>query len=264
MSLSVVIPCWNAASFIGEAIDSVLPALSEWDEVLVQDGSSTDGTIDLLTSRYGHDARVRVISEPDGGQSDALNRAVRRARGDYLLWLNADDWVNAEGLTSALEVVRRESPDLVVGAHSIRRLDGSLISAHPARSLERRRLIRYGCYVFSGSLIVKREHLTSVGFVQDRHYAMDLDLMLSLVEVAPRQVVVPDEIGRLRWHDAAKSSAAGYRFVSDAYRAKSAHDLGTAERLTALGACGLHLASLVTTPVRHSSMYRRVRGSAGR
>ena len=96
--VSVVTPSFNQAAFIEETIQSVLKQDYPHIEHIVVDGGSTDGTVDIL-QRYPH---LRWISEPDCGQSDALNKGFAMARGEILGWLNSDDTYNAGGVSTGL------------------------------------------------------------------------------------------------------------------------------------------------------------------
>jgi glycosyltransferase involved in cell wall biosynthesis len=91
--ISIVTPSFNQASFIGEALESV--RLQNYDncEHLVIDGMSTDGTIDLLRDLAANQKQQRLFwsSERDSGQSEALNKGFRQAKGDIVGWLNSDD-----------------------------------------------------------------------------------------------------------------------------------------------------------------------------
>ena len=76
--ISVIVPTYNAAFFLSEALESALSQVPPPWEVLVQDGGSTDGTISIL-QRFGE--RVRWVSESDSGQSDALRTGLRLSLG---------------------------------------------------------------------------------------------------------------------------------------------------------------------------------------
>lgn len=84
-------PSLNQASFIGASIDSVLSQSYRRIELIVADGGSNDGTIAVLKQKAAEDSRLRWFSEPDNGPANALNKAVSRARGTMMGWLNSDD-----------------------------------------------------------------------------------------------------------------------------------------------------------------------------
>lgn len=85
--VSVITPCYNAVASIEATILSVLEQEYPGVQHIVVDGRSTDGTVDILR-RHSH---LDWTSEPDDGQADAINKGFRRARGDIIAWLNADD-----------------------------------------------------------------------------------------------------------------------------------------------------------------------------
>lgn len=86
---SVLVPAFNAARYIAVTLHSVRKQGHASVEVIVMDGGSTDGTVEIARGFPG--LNIRVISESDRGQLDALQKAIRLARGDILHWLNADD-----------------------------------------------------------------------------------------------------------------------------------------------------------------------------
>ncbi len=86
--VTIVTPSFNQAGFIEETIQSVIAQDYQPIEHLVIDGGSTDGTLELLRKYQDH---LSWVSEPDRGQTDAINKGFRRAHGAILCWLNADD-----------------------------------------------------------------------------------------------------------------------------------------------------------------------------
>ena len=102
--ISVVMPSLNQASYIEDALHSVLgqayPAL----EIIVIDGGSTDGTVDILRRHAQHLAYWH--SRPDDGQADAINKGMALANGRILCWLNADDLLLPGSLRRAAEALR--------------------------------------------------------------------------------------------------------------------------------------------------------------
>jgi glycosyltransferase involved in cell wall biosynthesis len=86
--VSVITPCFNSDRFIKSCVESVLAQEYRRVEHIIQDGASSDDSVDILRAYTG---RVDWVSEPDNGQADGLNRAIKRSRGDILIVLNTDD-----------------------------------------------------------------------------------------------------------------------------------------------------------------------------
>ncbi|MDO6746286.1 glycosyltransferase family 2 protein [Gilvimarinus sp. 1_MG-2023] len=84
-------PSYNHAEFIVASIASVLEQDHSHLELIVADGGSTDGTIDILKRIQTQDSRLRWVSEPDTGPANAINKALGRVRGTFIGWLNSDD-----------------------------------------------------------------------------------------------------------------------------------------------------------------------------
>jgi len=105
MNISVIIPAWNAAETIAETLKSLLAqTYSGWEAIVVDDGS-TDETAAIAASFAERDARIRVISQPQLGGCAARNTGINLARFDWLLFLDADDWLlpqHLERMTEAL------------------------------------------------------------------------------------------------------------------------------------------------------------------
>ena len=100
MKISVVTVCYNAVKTIEETILSVVDQTYDNVEYIIIDGSSTDGTVDIIKkyapggSEYGkhHHAITYWVSEPDKGMYDALKKGFERCTGDIMCWINADDF----------------------------------------------------------------------------------------------------------------------------------------------------------------------------
>ena len=88
-TVSVVVPCLNRVKYIAMTLDSILAQDYPNLECVVMDGGSTDGTVELVKKEYGD--RVRLVSQPDDGHADAINKGWWRSTGEVLAWLNADD-----------------------------------------------------------------------------------------------------------------------------------------------------------------------------
>jgi glycosyltransferase involved in cell wall biosynthesis len=104
--ISIITPCLNRADFIGEAVESVLAQHYPKFEHIVMDAGSTDGTLDALRA-YPH---LRVVSEPDRGMYDGINKGLRLARGEIIGLLNTDD-LYAEGCFDAVTAAFDQNPE---------------------------------------------------------------------------------------------------------------------------------------------------------
>ncbi len=140
MNFSLAMPTRNMDAHIGAAIGSVLGQSWTDVELLVQDACSTDSTAAMLAS-FG-DPRLSVVSEPDGGQGDAINRALGRASGEILGWLNADDELETGALERVASVFDREpGVELVYGRGVYVDESGAGLRPYDVRPFDRRLLL---------------------------------------------------------------------------------------------------------------------------
>ncbi len=105
--VSVVMPSLNQARFIEQAVLSVLQQSWARLELIVQDGGSTDGTLEILKRISQRDDRLRWQSAPDPGPADAINQALSRVRGTLVGWLNADDAYTPGAVQRAVSAMQR-------------------------------------------------------------------------------------------------------------------------------------------------------------
>jgi len=108
--LSIITPSYNRAEMIADAVESVLVQDDPAFEHIIVDGASTDGTLDVL-ARYPH---LKVLSEPDQGMYDALNKGIRLARGEIVAWLNTDDFFTCGAFKLVRDAFERSLQALAV------------------------------------------------------------------------------------------------------------------------------------------------------
>src|SRR5438552_4193486 len=94
--ISVVVPSYNQGRFLRHCLDSIFSQGYPNLEVVVMDGGSTDESVAILQEMAPHLAYWQ--SQPDGGQSAAINAGMRHCTGDLVTWLNSDDWYWGESL----------------------------------------------------------------------------------------------------------------------------------------------------------------------
>lgn len=188
--ISVVTPSFNQGRFIERCIRSVLAQNYPRFEHIVQDNCSTDETLEVLR-RYPH---VQWVSAPDRGQSDALNRALARARGEIIAWINADDYYAPGAFELVARELRRETGVMVLlGRLHVVDADGRLLQTTSPRFDGHEYLVDVWSHdhgLSQPGMFFRRAALDRVGPFDTRlHYAMDYDLWLRLTQHFPIKVV---------------------------------------------------------------------------
>jgi glycosyltransferase involved in cell wall biosynthesis len=170
--VSIVTPSLNQGRYLREAIDSVRAQTHAPIEHIVVDGGSTDGTLEIL----GEYDEVHWISEPDRGQSHALNKGFAMARGDVLGWLNADDAYTPHAASEAIMALN--GAGLVYA--DVTRVDDDGVNPRRIRSRNEFDLwteLNLGCGIYSPSVFFTREAFHAVaGLDETLHLTMDYDL----------------------------------------------------------------------------------------
>lgn len=109
--VSILIPCYNAEAWVGEAIQSALAQTYEPKEVIVVDDGSTDGSLEVIQS-FGD--RIRWETGPNRGANATRNRLLELSRGEWLQYLDADDYLLPRKLEVQMRIIEHQSTDIVV------------------------------------------------------------------------------------------------------------------------------------------------------
>ena len=132
MLFSVIIPVYNVERYLKDCLDSVLnQTFADWEAVCVNDGSA-DGSAAILEAYSAKDNRFRIITQPNGGLSAARNAGMKVAKGDYILFLDSDDWLESD----ALETLARNLDGEDMLCFSGRRYFEETGSCHAADQLQ--------------------------------------------------------------------------------------------------------------------------------
>jgi glycosyltransferase involved in cell wall biosynthesis len=205
--LTIITPSYNQAAFIERTMASVLDQGYENLEYLVVDGGSSDGSVDVIR-RY-EDRLAWWVSEPDRGQTDALNKALQRATGEYVAYINSDDWFLPGAFGTAVDALERSGARWVVGACRFEGDTGRTIDVwHPELPTRPRWwwvLDPWG--VPQPSSFWRRDVFEELGpFREDLHYVFDTEHALRLVFAGLMPALVNDELAVRDLHDEAKSA----------------------------------------------------------
>ena len=114
IKVSVIIPVYNVGSYLEQCIDSILcQSFVNFELILVDDGS-TDRSGAICDKYVGKDARIKVIHQPNAGLPTARKVGLENAKGEYVLYVDADDWVDPNHLESLVEVAEQRDADVVL------------------------------------------------------------------------------------------------------------------------------------------------------
>jgi GT2 family glycosyltransferase len=240
--LSIVTPCLNRAAFLGRALASVAgqavePGLLEH---VVIDGGSTDGSVPIIERHAAANPGLVSAwrSEPDAGQSDALNRGFALARGVYGGWLNADDWYEPGGLRAVIGALAAD-PGIDVLVARCRFVDESgrvVFSPRPPEPVSPANLMRLRSRWFNGRSLVQPEVFFRLSLFREvggldpaNHYSMDHDLWLRMAVRGARFVTIDALVANLGVHPGQKT-----RDNRAVVRSVLAHTRDAAERYAGL------------------------------
>ena len=119
IKVSVVMPIYNAYKYIRPALESVMEQTLREIEIICVDDGSTDHTLDILKEYQSKDARIRIITENNAGPAAARNKGLSRVRGEYVIFLDADDFFNPSLLEKLYEVAIRDQLDISICRYDI-------------------------------------------------------------------------------------------------------------------------------------------------
>lgn len=196
--VSVLTPSAGYGRFIRDAIESVIGQQGVRPQHVIQDADSKNGTLEVLRS-FGD--RVEWASEPDRGQSDGLNKALAKATGDWIGWLNADEYYLPNGLRVLVEAGEKHGADVVYGDCVTVDRDGRIIALRPQHPFSRLILRLYGPFPASVSMIVRRSVLGDDPWDPSLGRVMDWDLYLALASKGASFRYVPYPVGAFRQHE---------------------------------------------------------------
>lgn len=217
--ISIITASYNQGQYIEETIRSVLLQGYPNLEYIVVDGGSTDNTLKIL-KRYQFEISV-CISEPDNGQSQALNKGFRLATGEILAWLNSDDLYLPNTLRDVALAFDSQSTDIVVGGcqtiNNYSRVPS--ISHHCILPMNQVALLPFekildfqsswlmGDFFFQPEVFWTKQIWDKVGGGVDEklHFAMDYEFWLRLAKAKAKVLHVPINLAIFRMHDTQKT-----------------------------------------------------------
>jgi len=248
-AISVILPTYNMAEYVEDAITSVLDGDFEDFELLIIDDGSTDNTRSVVeqftrneNSKY--DTRVQYYYQENAGKSAAINHVLSKVSGEYLAILDADDQFPRDGLTERYRPVQQDDqkPDLVIGGLEVFRTDRTLGRRRVSNfsglnALRRRFLFSYRTPFHLNSCLFRYSLMREVGgFDPELRRAQDQDYSLRLLASAEKISLVDAAVYRYRKYRDTLNERIGYRMknLRDRPQMISKHTKGI-ERIAAVG-----------------------------
>ena len=200
--VSIVTPSYNMGRFIEETIQSVLSQDYSHIEYIVIDGGSTDGTLEILRK---YEDRLRYISEPDLGQTDAINKGFRLSHGSVFAFLCADDvYLPGAVSTAVRHLVANPSHAGIYGEGYLIDENGTNLGRYPTRKFDPE-LLKTECFICQPAAFLWRNSFVEAGMMNvNLHCGLDYDLWIRLAKQRTL-LKVDDYLALSRMHRGAKT-----------------------------------------------------------
>ena len=197
---TIITPSYNYGHYIGECLQSVANQKGASFEHLVMDAGSSDDTI-AVVSEHPH---ATWYQEPDKGMSDGINKGFKRAKGEWVMWLNADDRL-LPGALSAVKNFASRNPgaDVIYGCWNFMNNHGEHIRRMTVFPLVRSMLSNHGCYIASTSTFFRRKTTIAENHLlnEEFQYVMDGEYFCRLAYERKRFEYLPVVLADFRLHD---------------------------------------------------------------
>lgn len=173
--VSLVVPSFNQGKFIEETLQSVILQSYPNLELLVMDGGSTDNTVEIL-KKYSRKI-ARWVSEPDQGQTDAINKGWRFATGEFLGWINSDDLLLPDAITRAVAYLNaHDRCGFVYGDLIMIDANGGELGVQTYEEFDLTRLVSSAGWISQPGNLFRRATYEAIGELDaSLHFQMDLD-----------------------------------------------------------------------------------------
>lgn len=133
IEISFIIPAYNVETYIGRCLDSIFNQNVDATlyEVIVIDDGSTDGTLNLLNKYATKYSNLNVTSQENKGVSAARNHGIALAKGEYLWFVDSDDYIKENSVQHLIDIVQNTKPSILYFSYIIKNINGTFIPASP-------------------------------------------------------------------------------------------------------------------------------------
>ena len=233
--ISILILSYNREQYLAQAIASVLNQTYPDFELLIWDDGSTDRSMEIAQAYAQQDARVRVMGAPNQGIAKARNAAIAHLKGEYLGWVDSDDWLAPTALEETVALLKAQPKLGMVYTDYLTTNEAGLVQAYGQRCAtpysKERLLLSFMTFHFR---LMRRSVFDQIGGIDESfECSYDYDLCLRLSEVTPithlqrplyfyrchsNSVTQYQRLGYIHWSQKAMQKALERRGLSDRYR----------------------------------------------
>jgi len=214
--VSIITPSYNQAAFLEKTMRSVLEQDYPSIEYMVVDGGSNDGSVDII-KRYTDRLRWWV-SEKDSGQAEAINKGLTRAKGEFVAWLNSDDYLLPGTVAAAVQALQ-ENPNasFVYGNVRVVTLDGQVLNTLTYQDWQLSDLMSFHI-IGQPAVFMRRSALEKTGFLDTSyHFLLDHQLWIRLAATGEMKYV-PQLWACAHYHEDCKNLKQAAAFGREALR----------------------------------------------
>lgn len=214
ISVSVLLPAFNAEKYLAEAVDSVLAQTHDNFELLLINDGSTDGTAEMIDAYAARDSRVRAIHHPNWGMGASLNHAIELAQHDWIARMDADDIMLPNRLDRQAQFIA-DNPDVDVAATLVEMIDaeGNPRWKTSSELVDRTTFHRHVrenrvLHIYHPSVLMRKSIVQAVGGYRQQFWsADDMDLWNRIAEGGGLILVQPEHLLQYRIHPDSASIA---------------------------------------------------------
>lgn len=215
--ISIVTPSLNQGRFLRDCIHSVLNQNYPNLEYIIIDGGSKDETLEIIKQYEKH--LTYWVSEPDAGQSDAINKGLKRATGELVAWLNADDFYLEGAFARVVDAYHKqpEVPFIYGDGNRVNEKGDFLSRFFPKGSTQfNRTALIYGLnYILQPSTFINHGCLKRINYLDTQlKYGMDSDLWIRLSELG-KPIFIPEALAASREYPDTKTSTGAFERIEE-------------------------------------------------
>jgi glycosyltransferase involved in cell wall biosynthesis len=217
--ITVVTPSYNQGEFLEQTIRSVLLQAYPNLEYIIIDGGSSDNSVEIIEKYAPY--LTYWVSEPDRGQSHAINKGFERSTGHIMCWLNSDDYYLPKTLMTVAESLANGSGNYAIVGHCVQVFgDGRPSVTHEGKFENLQRLLQFwkGYHMHQPAIFWRREVFDKIGFLdENQHYIMDFDYWVRVARHFEFKNV-DRELACFTYHEKAKTGDGFVKYAQELRR----------------------------------------------